>query len=82
MLNRLFANALERARCAITGPKISREQAESYVREIEMKWGQEATVIRPSWLFFDHGLQVWRVETPSNKWDVWREPSGRIYGEC
>lgn len=71
----------ERRQIAADRSTLTKDVAESYVRNMEWKWGQEGTIER-SYSRVDAGIFVWEVFTPSNHWTVWVDGSRGIYGEC
>lgn len=62
---------------------ITDEQAVAYVQSIEAKWEcYTETVVRVVARVTDWQGRFVEVVTNNATWSVWREPTGRIYGEC
>ena len=64
---------------------LTETEACEYAQKIETKWyGAPSAVLSVTQTKdsqFD-GQLAFEVQTQENRWAVWREPTGEIYGEC
>jgi hypothetical protein len=60
---------------------VSKADAVAYVYNMEVEWYGDCpriVTVKPA----SDGSDAWAVETARNYWSVWRDPNGKIYGEC
>ena len=62
---------------------LTETEAREYVASIEAKWyGKPSPILSVAYAPVD-GLPCFAIDTEENPfWQVWREPTGEIYGEC
>ena len=61
---------------------ITTDSAITYVQKIEASWELPESIIRSVRRYRLDGDWVVDVNTQSNRWTVWIESTGQIYGEC